>query len=265
MNPAGVDGGGTFRPIVRALRGALGFLTRLPVGRAEEDWLAFTTTPAAFPVIGYVVGILAVLPVGLLTMAGTPTPVMAAAYLITIYLITGIHHVDGLADLSDAAAVHGDPETRRAVLRDTTVGVGGTLAVAVLVGALALGTLAVTSFPIVTAVGLLVVGEVSAKLGMAAVACFGKPGHEGMGSRFAESLGPSQFLGPVVAALPAAFLTLPSPAGLAALAGGVGAALTVARWATHRLGGVNGDVFGAANELGRLVALHIGVVVWTVM
>ena len=29
------------------------------------------------------------------------------------------------------------------------------------------------------------------------------------------------------------------------------------------LGGVNGDVFGAVNELARIVALHAGVVAWT--
>ena len=40
-------------------------------------------------------------------------------------------------------------------------------------------------------------------------------------------------------------------------------ALVVVRWADGALGGVNGDVFGAVNELARVVALHAGVVAWT--
>ncbi|MFB6169944.1 MAG: adenosylcobinamide-GDP ribazoletransferase, partial [Haloarculaceae archaeon] len=49
--------------VLSALRGAVGFLSRLPVGRREADWRAFRATPLAFPLAGYLLGALAALPV----------------------------------------------------------------------------------------------------------------------------------------------------------------------------------------------------------
>jgi adenosylcobinamide-GDP ribazoletransferase len=43
----------------------------------------------------------------------------------------------------------------------------------------------------------------------------------------------------------------------------VGAARLVGRWSENHLGGVSGDVLGAANELGRVAGVHAGVVAWT--
>ncbi len=34
-------------------------------------------------------------------------------------------------------------------------------------------------------------------------------------------------------------------------------------WANRNLDGISGDVFGAANEIGRVVGLHVGVIAWT--
>lgn len=244
--------------VLSALRGALGFLSRLPVGQSGAAWTAFVGTPAAFPLAGYVVGTLVALPflaVGLL-----PAPVVTAAYLGAVVLVTGVNHADGLADLGDAAAVHGDPGRRREVMRDTTVGVGAVLALGTALLGLALGALAVTTLPVLVAVAVVVASEVGAKLAMATLACLGTPSHEGFGKRMVEGNGTRDSLAALVATLPVAALAAPAT-GVA-----VGAAFLVAlpvlRWAEHRLGGVGGDVFGATNELARVVALHTAVAGW---
>lgn len=250
--------------VVAALRGALGFLTRLPVGQQDGDWEAFAETPLAFPLAGYAVGVVVALPlVGLFYRV--PALPVAAGYLFAVYLVTGIHHVDGAADIGDAAAVHGSPRERLEVLTDTDAGVGAVLTVAVLVAALALGAYAAASLPPVHAVGLVVAAEVGSKLGMAAVACLGEATHEGLGRQFTRNADPELLLGPAVVAAPAALLTVPSLGGLAALLGALAAAVLVVQWASSTLGGVNGDVFGAANELGRVVAIHVGVAVWVLV
>ncbi len=246
---------------LRALRGAVAFLTRLPVGSRGGDWEAFRETPAVFPVVGFVVGVLAALP--LLAGSALPAPTVALAYLLAVYLVTGIHHLDGVADLGDALVVHGDADRRREVLKDTTTGVGALLAVSVTVVGVGLGGLSLAGVPALVAVGVAVAAEVGAKLGMAALSCFGAAAHEGMGSSFTDGVGPAAFALPAALAVPAAALTWPTPAAAVALCGALAGAGVPWLWARRRLEGVTGDVFGAANELGRVAGLHAGVIAWT--
>jgi adenosylcobinamide-GDP ribazoletransferase len=258
-----VDPAGSFPArIAAAARGSLGFLTRLPVGTDRRSWDAFRRTPAAFVPVGYLVGALAAVPVL------APLPVATAAVLFPLGLITltGINHADGVADVGDAAVVHGgeDPvAARRRVLKDSAVGVGGTLALALLVAALVAAGAALAGLPPRAALAVVVAAEVSAKLGMALLAGLGTAPADGLGAQLTRVSGGRDLLVPVVLALPAAILSVPSPAAAVALTGGVFTTLVFWRWADARLGGVNGDVFGAANELARVVALHAGVIAWT--
>ncbi|MFB6205619.1 MAG: adenosylcobinamide-GDP ribazoletransferase [Haloglomus sp.] len=263
----------------QAIRGALGFLTRLPVSHEGRAWVAFQGTPLAFPAVGYVVGVAAAIPLVGFSAVGAPAPVAAAATLAALYLVTGINHLDGLADCGDAAAVH-TVERRREVLKDTTTGVGALAAIAIGLIGTALGLLAVAQLgrgtlagpllgdgvpaPPLRAAGLVVAAEVGAKFGMAAIACFGEAITDGFGAAFTGRATPGLLVGPVVVVLPAVLLTGVSPVAPVALLTAFATALVVLRWARSRLGGVNGDVFGAANELARLAALHAGAVAWVV-
>ncbi|GAA0663211.1 adenosylcobinamide-GDP ribazoletransferase [Natronoarchaeum mannanilyticum] len=244
-----------------ALSGAIGFLTRLPAGRDADAWDAFAATPAAFLPVGYLVG--GVAAAALLVPA--PDPAQAFLYLATIYGVTGINHVDGVADLGDAAVVHGDPERRREVLKDTTVGVGAVLAVALVVAGLALAALALAGLPWPIAVGIVVAAEVGAKLGMAALACLGAAPHDGLGSQFTATNGAGSLVVPALLAAPAVALTWPNAAATGALAGALVATAAVLHWSTRALGGVGGDAFGATNELGRLGGLYGGLLAWSLL
>ncbi|MDR9430255.1 MAG: adenosylcobinamide-GDP ribazoletransferase [Natronomonas sp.] len=243
--------------IVGGVRGGIAFLTRLPVETGEADWDRFRSFPAAFPIIAYLVGAIASLPF----LFGFSAPTASFGYLLVLVVLVGIPHLDGVADLGDAMAAHGEDATRRA-LKDTDTGVGAIVAVVVVAGGLVLAGLALATLPPLAAVGLVVAAEAGAKLGMATVACLGTAAHEGLGSAFTERADSGVLLGPIVATLPAA-LFAPLPAGLAAVAVGPLVAILLIRWANRSLGGVNGDVFGATNELGRVLALHVGVIAWT--
>ncbi len=248
-----------------ALRGAVGFLSRLPVGGGEDAWHAFRRAPAAIPAAGYVVGGLAALPLAASARLSLPPATAAAAYLLCLYLLTGVTHADGLADAGDAAAVHGDADRRLDVLKDAETGVGGTLAVVLAVASLALGASALAGAGPVVALSVAVAAEVGAKAGVAALSCLGSPAHEGLGSQLAAEAGPASLV-PVclvaVAGLPFAPPGARVPAAAALLAA-VPVAALVRRWARRALGGVSGDVFGAANELCRVAGVHAGVVAWT--
>jgi len=245
--------------VLTALRGALGFLTRIPVGRDEASLDAFQRRPVAFPLAGYVVGGLLALPF----LLELPAVSSAFVFLAWVVLITGVNHADGLADLGDAAVVHGDPAERRAVMRDTTVGVGAVLALGIALVGLALVGRGLAALPTRTVVGVLVTAAVGAKLAVAVQVVTGEASHEGFGSRFVERAASGDRPLLALVALPALLAPGSVPVGVACLSAALAVSVVVHRWADRRLGGVGGDVFGATNELARVVALHAGVVAWT--
>jgi|AntRauMinimDraft_4_1070384.scaffolds.fasta_scaffold01174_5 adenosylcobinamide-GDP ribazoletransferase len=259
--------------VLTALRGAVGFLTRIPVGRDEAAWAAFARSPWAFPVVGYLVGALVAAPLLLAAPpASVPAPTVALAFVLAVYAVTGIGHLDGVADLGDAAAVHGDHEERRRVLKDSALGVGGTVALTLVVLGVATAALALAEFaattgdggPLPAVVGIVVAAEVGAKAATATLVCVGDAPHEGLGSALTgESSGRAAL--PILAlAAPAALIAWPRVLpGLAALIAALATATLVLRWSRRRLGGVSGDALGATTELARVAALHAGVIAWT--
>ena len=256
---------------IPALRGAITFLTRIPVPGGEgSDWHAFRRSPWTFPVVGAVIGGVA----GLAFLA--PSAWTAAAlYLLAVYLLGGITHADGLADLGDAVAAH-DPDRRVELLRDAALGVGGALALAVTLLVTTLGALALAtgfvgggggSVTGTAAFRIVLAAEVGAKAGMALLACFGSSAHEGLGSAVADDIGPRSFV-PVALLSVTVLLAPPTgafPALVAALLAGPAVAALLLVRVRPWLGGISGDVLGATNEIGRAVALHAGVVVWAIL
>lgn len=242
----------------RALAGATGFFTRLPVGATETDWTAFCRQPAAMVAVAYPLG-------GVLALAVLlPVPAVTVALVLPAWLLvlTGITHLDGLADLGDAAVVHGDPERRRSVMTDTTTGVGALAAVGIAIVGVALAGIALAALEPVEAVAVVVGAEIGAKLAVLVSIGLGSTAHEGLGSAVAEGTGIGSIAAGVVLALPAAIVGgIPVATAIGA---GVVTSLVVLTWAKARLGGTSGDVFGATNELARLFGLHAGLTVLSV-
>jgi len=212
-----------------------------------------------FPAVGYFVGILG----ALAFLVPAPPTITAFLYVLVLYAVTGINHADGVADLGDAAVVHGDPGRRREVLKDSTLGVGGTLALVGLVFGLVLAAIPLAGAPIAVAASVVIAAEAGARLGTATLVCVGTAPHEGLGSQLTGVNGPRSLVAPVLIALPAIVLARPSYVATGAVIGALLVALVLYRWSSATLGGVNGDVLGATTELGRLGGLLVGVLVWT--
>ena len=246
--------------VVDSLRGAIGFLSRLPVGQDETAWEAFRHRPAAFPLAGYPIGALIAMPLVVLS----PPATAAAAFIAWTYVLTGVAHADGLTDLGDALAVHGDAQSRREVMRDTTVGVGGVLALAIVLLTLALGAFGLarttSEWPVIVAV--VVASEVGAKGAIALLVCLGTATHEGLGSALSENAGPGSLRSVVGALVPVFALAVINPAAPIATLCALAAGACVLYLARSTVGGVSGDVMGATNELARVVAIHAGVIAW---
>ena len=109
-------------------RAALGFLTRIPVGRIAHGESDLTRTAAYFPLVGVVVAAIgfAAWWVGtslLGSFAGAVLSVLA------VVVVTGALHEDGLADTVDGLWGGSTPERRLAIMRDSRLGTYGAVAV----------------------------------------------------------------------------------------------------------------------------------------
>lgn len=245
--------------VLAAFKGAVGFLTRIPVGHDEESWNAFRSTSVTLPLTGYIIGAIVAFPL----LLPLPDPTLVLLFVLSIYGITGINHIDGIADLGDAVVIHGDATERLAVMKDTKIGVGAVVGIVSVVIGIGLAAVVLTSLP-TRGLFIVISAEVGAKLGMVVTACFGTATHDGMGSEFSGRMRPRSVLLPLVASIPAGLSTFPHPAASMVLLASVLSGVTLLWWANRNLGGINGDVIGATNEIARVVGLHTGVVAWMV-
>ena len=255
--------------VLSALRGAVGFLTRIPVGGDAADWRAFTDAPWTFPAVG--VGIGAVFAAVLLALRGLSYDIAAGAvFLGALVGLLGITHLDGVADVGDAAVVHGDAEKRVGVLKDSEVGVGAVVALVLAMVGTASGAVAVLDLPRLGVVAVVLAAEVGAKTAMAGVACLGEARHDGLASQFTDWNGRGELgaVALVVLVVAVPFFALSPMLGanfLSAFLVSLLAGTLVARWANNLLEGVNGDVFGAVDVAARVAGLYGGVLTYRLL
>jgi adenosylcobinamide-GDP ribazoletransferase len=244
--------------VLTGLRGALGFLTTLPVGRSEAAWEAFAARPAVMVPVGYVLGGLLALPLYL----GLPATLVGFLFVLGIAVFAGINNLDGLLDVADGVATHGDRTATRSAMKDSDVGVAAVVALGLtLLGLFAAGT--VLADMGATGVAVVIAAEVGAKLAMTLVVARGSATHEGLGWALSRNADRQSIPLGVGLAAPAGLLAVWHPAAIGALGTGLLVGLAAERWARERLGGISGDLLGATNEVTRLAGLLVGVIAWT--
>jgi adenosylcobinamide-GDP ribazoletransferase len=246
--------------VVRAeLRGvvaAVAFLTRVPVGRAVVlDAADVARGGALFPLVGAGIGAATG---GIAYVLADPlTPLLAALLgLAAAAVLTGVLHLDALADTADALGAT-TRERALEIMRDHSIGAYGGVALvldlavkAAALAALAGGT-GVVRFAVCAGAA-----SRAAPLALSAALPYARPG-EGLG-RALRTTGIARCLAAVVIA---AVICV----GLAGVDGaillGVAAAVTgVAGVLAHRwLGGITGDILGAAAEIAETTVLVVAV------
>jgi len=240
--------------MLKGVRSVTAFLTIIPVGMSQDCLVAAADHMYLFPLIGALIGLLAGLLAMLLFLA-LPSLVTGVLTLGFILLFTGLHHTDGLLDFGDGLMYQGPPEKKIEIMHDQRTGAGGL--------ALGLVTLSTTAFCIATlspslALQVLVLSEVSAKLGMVTEARVGRSAHKGMNTYFIEAMHGKRGALRFIAALVISFglaVSLLQTLGLLGLAAGIIAALIMVWTSNRHFNGLTGDVFGATNDLARMICL----------
>ena len=267
-----------YRTFVGALRAMICFFTVFRVRQSEDDvmediecmethfWLA--------PVIGFIVGFIAMMVAasfGYLTKNSFVAIVFAIG---TVFAISKFLHLDGLVDFGDSLVATGDTEKRIRALKDTNIGAGG-MGVALIVTMISIAsgsTLGIFMIPVFWA------AEIFAKNTMVVTAAKGLPG-SGMASKQVEATTKYDAMTSTLLTVVLSFIVIVAgvmvmdlvdltpynysdivlpkllPALLAAMVVTFIVGRLIARTANRNLGFVNGDILGAANEMGRAACL----------
>ena len=251
--------------------GLLSLLSRLRFSRKEVDFVALARRQYLFPIAGFIIGaIVAIFAFLLFEFVGNEidTYLKSLAVVLFYFLITGLMHIEGLADFGDGLMASGSQEKKRQAMKDVSLGAAGVFFLLVafvtvfiliinLDGWVQSPTLVSWTDSIPLVLGL-ITAEMSAKLAMITVMTIGPSSHEGMGSVFTSAARPWKLLTGTAIAVAIAFLF--SGIYCIIVLVGLAAGAFVAWEARRHFGGAGGDSFGAANELGRIIALLAWVV-----
>jgi adenosylcobinamide-GDP ribazoletransferase len=242
--------------VIKQLKNLFSFLTVFPVAMDKDLLTDCARNMWAFPLIGAFLGLLAGL-FGIVAFRFLPSIVAGALVFALLLWMTGLHHTDGLLDFGDGIMAHGTPEHKIEVMHDQLTGAGGlSLGIlTMLIAALAFGQLNIRLILPAT-----IVVELSAKLSMVVAAKAGKAVHQGMNTSFLQYMHGRDGTIRLAVALVISFvvgLVLLCGAGIIVVLASIVTALVMVAVAHKHFKGVTGDVFGATNELSRLVCIVV--------
>ena len=249
--------------VIKQLKNLFSFLTIFPIAMDQDMLSDCAKNMWAFPLIGAFIGFLA----GVFGWAAyhfLPGLVVGPLVLALLLLITGLHHTDGLLDFGDGVMAHGTFEHKIEVMHDQLTGAGGlTMGIMTLL----ISSLAIGQLPSIIIFQGIIVVEASAKLSMVVAAWAGKSVHEGMNSAFLQAMHSNKGnLLLLIAALITFAIAAPllSWAGVFTVLAALITGFVMVAISHRHFNGVTGDVFGATNELARMVSVIalLAVVAW---
>jgi adenosylcobinamide-GDP ribazoletransferase len=242
-----------------ALRDAVAFLTRVPVGVPGRLTPARLGRAAAlFPLVGLLVG--GVLG-GVRILADTVLP-PGPSTLLAIFaaiLLTGALHEDGLADTADGLGAHVTHERRLEILRDPRIGTYGALA---LIGSVGLSWSLLGRLDGVGCLQAAVVAHVLARWSFLPQALALRPARaDGSGALLRPTRAAAAIA--TVTAIAATLLVAGPADGVLAVLAAVLAAVVAIAVIRQGLGGATGDTYGAAGKLVEVAVLAVLTAAWT--
>ena len=235
---------------LRSIGGLITFSTILPLNiytnieeMAKMTWF--------WPVVGALVGLIGLLIGYFLNILHFPSFVISAIIYSFFIWFNGFHHLDGLIDTGDALMVHGSPEKKIGVMRDSMIGTGG-IGLFFIVAIISIALL--NSLIFVGAVATILVCEMSAKVGLVSCCVTSKPGIDGTGKHFIKSMTIPKFIATLIITGAIAYF-FASFVGILGVLGGVFGGALIALIGKNNFKIATGDVLGASNEIGRLFSL----------
>lgn len=227
------------------------FLTIFPSTNASLDNIA--KYMFMFPIVGIAVGLL----IGSLGfgLSFFLEPLLISLLVVaSIAIVTGIHHLDGLADFADGLMVKGSKDKKLKAMKDISTGSAGVVTIVLYLIGLIITISLTSGFDLFKAV---LISEILAKFSMVLMASLGKSASLGSNSPFVKFMKDKK-------KLTAAFLITFIPVtaigettGLIMLGLTIVLTILLLALSTRSFGGITGDVLGSTNEFTRLASLMV--------
>jgi len=223
---------------------ALQFLTRIPVAVSALEPRDVRRAALYFPVVGALIG-LVLWAAHTLASALFPPLLARSCVLAAGVVLTGALHLDALCDTADGFFASRERQRILDVMRDPHVGAIGTVTVAL---TLLLKQAALVSLSPSSVGPVLIAGAIASRSILLAALFLPPARGNGFGFANAQHVSPAPLLSCTLGSMLAPLVLLGTPALPALLLAAIasGALLCMAY---RRLGGMTGDVCGAAGEL----------------
>jgi adenosylcobinamide-GDP ribazoletransferase len=234
------------------------FLTILPGGKSDVNPSPrdLGRSMACYPLVGLLLGVLLWGAYWLFSHA-FPRTLCDGLILLLWVIITGAFHLDGLADTLDGLAAGKSATERLQIMRDHRVGTFGAVGLILILG---IKFLALNSLPEEIIGKTLLVTLVLSRWSMVQLtyrAPYARP-EGGLGKAFKDNVGKREMWIATASSLVIAVFLLRFWGAVLWLAVGV-SALGIQLFFQKKIGGVTGDILGAADEVHEILVLIMGV------
>ena len=239
-----------FSPI-RSLLGLLTFSTILPIN-VFTSIEYMTKLTWCWPFLHIFIGIFAAIcgyvSFEFLHLNSFFTAAIVYAFLM---IITGYNHLDGVMDMADGVMVHGDPERKISIMKDSSVGAGGVATLFLVASLTIAGIYNILDYHFIFGI---IICEMTAKTSLITTALLSRPLTPGIGSYFIKETNISNYIASTVIITVIAFL-LGNLVGVVGVLGAILSGIIISLIARRNFVLANGDVLGMSNEVGRLFSL----------
>jgi adenosylcobinamide-GDP ribazoletransferase len=222
----------------------LGFFTRLPVRPGD---MALSEAARLFSVIGALIGLGATLIYVLGLWIGLSSLMSAILAIAATALVTGALHEDGLADFADMLGVRGDRLRKLSVMRDSTIGSYGTLAL-IFISLMKVAALMELAVPGQVAGALISAHALGRGVLPLIMRTYPLARSNGLAVHAGKPPVNGTYLALVLGAVIAGLVGGPGVAFVATISA-LATAFLIAHLAYRQLGGYTGDVLGAAEQI----------------
>ena len=237
--------------MLKQIGSVFSFLTIIPTSNSDLNSIA--KNMFLFPIVGIVIGLI-VGSLGYGLSLYLEPLVVSLVVVVSLAVITGIHHTDGLADFSDGLMTKGTKEKKRKAMKDLSVGSAGIFSIVLY----AIGMIIALSFSSgMDLFKIILLSEIMAKFSMVLMAGLGNSASIGSNSPFMDSMKDKKrlLIAGIITIIP--LIVIGEMNGLIVFASGIILTMFLVGLSTKSFGGITGDVMGASNEITRLSSLLI--------